>query len=314
MPLSSPAAAERPSDPRAFDAPASLAVSLAEPHRTSIGTGIIWMLVSTGLFVCQDSTAKYLLHAYPATEIAWARYSIHLVLVTCFLAQRDPRLMSSRRPVLQLARSSLLLAITLFGMLAMRIMPFVDVSAVMSVAPVLVTALAVLTLGEKVGLTGWLSVLAGMSGVWVIVSEAGVDFSLAMAFPFLAALCNALYQIATRMLHFADPPMTTLFYSAVAGVIFCSPFLPFYGVLPTWADASLMLMLGLLGVASHFCLIRAYTAAPANIIAPFGYTALLWATLSGIVIFNEIPSLRTMLGSGLIVAAGLFIFLRAGKN
>lgn len=272
------------------------------------------MLVSTGLFVCQDSTAKYLLHAYPATEIAWARYSIHLALVACFLANRNPRLMASRRPVLQLARSSLLLAITLFGMLAMRIMPFVDVSAVMSVAPVLVTALAVVILGEKVGFAGWLSVLAGLSGVWVILSEAGVDLSFGMALPFLAALCNALYQITTRMLHFADKPMTTLFYSAIAGVIFCSPFLPFYGVLPTLPDAALMLLLGLLGVASHFCLIRAYTAAPANIIAPFGYTALLWATLSGIVIFAEIPSLRTILGSALIVAAGLFIFLRGGKN
>lgn len=222
--------------------------------------------------------------------------------------------MASRRPALQLARSSLLLAITLFGMLAMRIMPFVDVSAVMSSAPILVTALAVIVLREKVSLAAWLSVLVGMSGVWVILGEAGVDFSFAMAFPLLAALCNALYQITTRMLHFVDKPMTTLFYSAIAGVVFCSFFLPFYGLLPTPADVALMLLLGLLGVASHFCLIRAYTAAPANFIAPFGYTALLWATLSGIVIFAEIPSPRAILGSGLIVAAGLSIFLRSGRE
>jgi drug/metabolite transporter (DMT)-like permease len=271
------------------------------------------MLVCTGLFVCQDSIAKYLVQAYPATEIAWARYSIHLVLVACYLAHRDPRLMRSRRPALQLARSGLLLAITLFGMLAMRIMPFVDVSAVMSAAPVLVTGLAVVMLGENVGLAAWLSVFVGMAGVWVILGNR-VEFSLAMSFPFVAALCNALYQIATRMLHFIDKPMTTLFYSAVAGSLYCSPFLAFYGRLPGAADAALMLMLGLLGVASHFCLIRAYTAAPANIIAPFGYTALLWASLSGAVIFAEIPSPRTMLGSAMIVAAGLSIFLRSGRR
>lgn len=313
MPPSLPAAVRRPSDAPAFDAAPAVAVQPAEPSRSAVLTGITWMLVCTGLFVCQDSTAKYLVQTYPATEIAWARYTIHLVLVAIYLARRDPRLMRSRRPALQLARSGLLLAITLFGMLAMRIMPFVDVSAVMSAAPVLVTVLAVVMLGETVGLAAWLSVFVGMAGVWVILGN-GVEFSLAMAFPFLAALCNALYQIATRMLHFTDKPMTTLFYSAIAGSVYCSPFLAFYGLLPSPADAALMLMLGLLGVASHFCLIRAYTAAPANVIAPFGYTALLWASVSGAVIFGEIPSPQTILGSAMIVAAGLSIFLRTGKR
>jgi drug/metabolite transporter (DMT)-like permease len=132
-----------------------------------------------------------------------------------------------------------------------------------------------------------------------------------MLWPLLAALCNALYQITTRMLHMSDPPLTTLFYSALVGAIFCAAFLPFVGIAPKPADLALMLGLGSLGVASHFCMIRAFAAAPANVIAPFGYTALLWAALSGIVIFAEIPSLPTMIGAALIVAAGLSIFLGA---
>jgi len=75
----------------------------------------------------------------------------------------------------------------------------------------------------------------------------------------------------------------------------------------------LMFLLGLLGVASHFCLIRAFAVAPANIVAPFGYTALLWAILFSLLIFGEIPSLRTLFGPALIVGAGLFIFLRGRK-
>ncbi|WP_051335365.1 DMT family transporter [Methylocapsa acidiphila] len=313
MPQSLPAAARRPADAPSFGAAPTVALAPAQSRRPAIGVGILWMLVSTALFVCQDTIVKYLLHAYPATEIAWARYAIHLILVTLFLAYRNPRLMSSRRPVLQLARSSLLISITLFGMLSMRIMPFVDVAAVLSAAPVLVTALAAPMLGERVGLAAWLSVLAGMSGVWAILGKADVTLSLALAFPLIASLCNALYQITTRMLHAIDKPMTTLFYSAIAGVAFCSPFLPFYGLTPSLADAGLMLALGLLGVASHFCLIRAYATAPANMIAPFGYAALLWATLSGIVVFDEAPSLRTILGAALIVGAGLSIFARASR-
>jgi drug/metabolite transporter (DMT)-like permease len=277
--------------------------------QASTRMGILWMLVATLLFVCQDSTARILLATCPPAEIAFARFFVHLVLVGSFLGWREPRLMRTRRPVLQMLRSGLLLGTTLFGLLALNVMPFLDFSAVAWVAPVLVTALSVWLLREKVGLRGWLSVFAGLAGVWVIVGQGGIDFSPLMAWPLLAALCNALYQIATRKLHTSDPALTTLFYSPVAGAVFCAAFLPFVGVAPKPADLALMVLLGALGVASHFCMIRAFAAALANIIAPFGYTALLWALLSGIVIFAEIPSLRTIIGAGLIVAAGLSIFL-----
>jgi drug/metabolite transporter (DMT)-like permease len=306
------AAVDSPSDPivlaqHAFSGTASAAGGAA------IRTGILWMLVATCLFVCQDSTSRILLRSYPATEIAFARYLVHMVLVTLVLAWRDPRLMISRRPILQILRSGFLLGATLFAMLALKVMPLVDFSAIVWVAPVLVAALSVFMLNEKVSPGVWTSVVAGLIGVWVIVGRPGMDFSFSMLFPFLAALANALYQITTRLLHGVDSSLTTLFYTALAGVLFCGGFLPFAAVVPNFAGGSLMFFLGLLGVASHFCLIRAFAAAPANIVAPFGYTALLWAILFSLLIFGEIPSLRTLFGAALIVGAGLFIFLRGRK-
>ena len=306
------AAVDSPSDPivlaqHAFSGTASAAGGAA------IRTGILWMLVATCLFVCQDLTSRILLRSYPATEIAFARYLVHMVLVTLVLAWRDPRLMISRRPILQILRSGFLLGATLFAMLALKVMPLVDFSAIVWVAPVLVAALSVFMLNEKVSPGVWTSVVAGLIGVWVIVGRPGMDFSFSMLFPFLAALANALYQITTRLLHGADLSLTTLFYTALAGVLFCGGFLPFAAVVPNFAGGSLMFFLGLLGVASHFCLIRAFAAAPANIVAPFGYTALLWAILFSLLIFGEIPSLRTLFGAALIVGAGLFIFLRGRK-
>ncbi|PNG25135.1 DMT family transporter [Methylocella silvestris] len=274
----------------------------------SVASGILWMLLTTLLFVCQDSTARILVARYPATEVAFMRYFVHFALVGAFLALRAPRLLRSRRPVLQLTRSSFLLANTLFGMMALKIMPFLDFSAVVWVAPVLVTALSIVVLHEKVSLTGWISVFIGLAGVWIIVVGAGFDVSALMILPLMAALTNALYQIATRFLRTADAPLTTLFYTAIAGTAFCALFLPFSAVRPAPADLALMTLLGVLGVASHFCIIRAFAAAPANVIAPFGYTALLWASLFSVVIFAEIPTLRTIIGSCLIVGAGLAIF------
>ncbi len=313
MTSTSPAAAGSPGDPLASP---QHALSGAAPMASAaaIRTGILWMLVATCLFVCQDSTARILLKAYPATEVAFARFFVHMVLVSVFIAWRDPRLLISRRPILQMLRSSFLLGGTLFGMLALKIMPFVDFSAVVWVAPVLISALSVFILHEKVSPSVWASVFAGLIGVWVIIGRMGMDFSLSMLFPCLAALANALYQIATRLLHRADLPVTTLFYTALAGVLFCGGFLPFTAVAPGLAAAGLMVLLGFIGVVSHFCLIRAFAAAPANIVAPFGYTALLWATLFGLVIFAEIPDPRTLFGAGLIAGAGLFVFLRGPKT
>jgi drug/metabolite transporter (DMT)-like permease len=90
-------------------------------------------------------------------------------------------------------------------------------------------------------------------------------------------------------------------------------FLPFVATVPTLYGCELMLLLGFAGVTSHFCLIRALTAALANMIAPFSYTSLLWATLFSLLIFAEVPALHTIIGAGLIAGAGLFIFLGEKK-
>jgi drug/metabolite transporter (DMT)-like permease len=276
----------------------------------SVRIGILWMLATTFLFVAQDSTTRVLLQTYPVMEVAWARYFVHVLAAAGFVAWRHPSAAISRRPWLQIARSSLILAVTLLAALSIGHMRFVDFTAIIWVTPVLVTALSVFMLHEKVGISGWVSVALGMTGVLVIVNPAGIDFSYAMLFPMMGALTNALYQITTRMLHFADRPLTTFFYTGLVGAIICSATLPFIGIMPNLHDGFLMLILGALGGASHYCLIRAFTAAPANVIAPYGYSSLVWATLFSLTLFSEVPSFRTMTGAGLIVAGGLFNFLR----
>jgi drug/metabolite transporter (DMT)-like permease len=137
----------------------------------------------------------------------------------------------------------------LFGMLALKIVPLVDFSAVGGAC----------SCRRAFGLHSprkneprlMASVFAGLIGVWVIIGRTGMDFSLSMLFPFLAALANAFYQITTRLLHGADSSLTTLFYSALAGVLFCGGFLPFAAAAPNLADGGLMLLLGFFGIASH---------------------------------------------------------------
>ncbi len=276
----------------------------------SVGAGLAWMIAATLLFVGQDATSRVLLAHYPALEVTWARYFVHATTAFVIVALRRPGNLIARRPVLQMLRSAALLITTLLAMAALKALPFVDYEAVIWVTPVLVTAFSGVLLKEPVALTGWLGVVCGLVGVQFIVRPGDILVSPAILLPLLAALFNAFYQLTTRMLRFADAPGTTFLYTGLAGVIVCTPALPFVGIMPDASGAALMVLLGTIGATSHFCLIRAFNAAPASIISPFGYASLLWATLFGILVFHETPAFATLLGAALIVAGGLVVLWR----
>ncbi|WP_448202464.1 DMT family transporter [Azospirillum sp. sgz302134] len=272
--------------------------------------GIAWMIATTLLFVTQDAVMRTLVKVYPIVEVAWARFSVHLVIAAVIVLARSPGYMRSRRPVAQLLRSALLAVLTLLAALSYKILPFVDVAAIANAAPVLVTVLSVPILKERVGWRRWMGVMVGFLGALMIIGPASLVFQWAILLPLCAALCNALYQIVTRILRGSDPTMTTLFYTSMAGTAVCTLLLPFNWVTPDLTGWALMLMLGSVGAASHFCLIRAYTAADAATVAPFGYTSLVWAVLYGLLVFGEVPSASTLAGGLVIVGSGLYIFHR----
>jgi len=288
----------------------SVAAAPAVDERASGRIGIVWMVLTTLLFVSQDACTRVLLQSYPLMEVAWGRYAVHMLVAAVFVGWRMPHLMRSRRLPLQLVRSTLLLAITLLASTAFGMLPFVDVTAILTLTPVLITALSVPLLGETVGWRRWLGVLAGLCGAMLIVGPASGAFHWAVALPLGAVVANALYQIVTRMLSTSDRQPTTFFYTSLVGTLVCTVALPFVWVTPDAAGWALMILLGALGAGSHFCLIRAFTAAPAATVAPFGYTTLIWANLFGIVAFGELPSAATLTGAAVIVASGIYIFYR----
>lgn len=288
----------------------NILVERALAERRSGRAGIFWMMLTTLLFVTQDATIRVLTKSYPVVEVAWARFAVHMLLVGTVVAWRSPHLMVSHRLPLQLVRSCLLLATTLFAVLALRSIPFAEVQAIAAAVPVLITALSVPLLGEKVGWRRWAGVLAGMAGALIIVGPVGGTFQWALALPLAAAFSNALYQIATRKLRGADSPTTTIFYTGMAGTVACTLALPFNWVTPDLTGAALMILLGTLGGISHFCLIRAYSAAPAATVAPFGYTTLVWAAVYSLMLFGEELRLSTILGTAVIVGSGVYIFYR----
>ena len=125
-----------------------------------------------------------------------------------------------------------------------------------------------------------------------------------------AALCNALYQLVTRRLRTVDDPLTTLLYTALAGSVVLSAVVPFVWVVPVIEHWPLFALMGVLGGASHFTLIKAFQRAPAATVAPFSYVSLLWAVAIGFVLFGDLPDLWTLVGAVIIASGGMYILHR----
>lgn len=275
--------------------------------------GIVWMLLTMMLFVALDAVAKALVATYPVMQVVWARYFFHAVLLIVLLGPRLPRVIRTRRLGLQVVRALFLVVTSLLFFASLATLKLVEASTIMFLSPILVTALSVPILGEKVGIRRWMGVAVGFVGALIIIRPGLGVMQWAALLVLGAALANALYQIATRLLHNTDETLTTLLYTAVVGSIATSLIVPFLWVTPDPIGWGLMALAGLLGGIGHFCLIRAFTLAAPPVVAPFSYSSLVWSTLFGFLIFAELPDLWTLVGAALIVAGGLYIFHREQK-
>ena len=283
----------------------------ALPGPTSL-TGIFLMLSAVLIFASMDTMAKYLARYYPVPNLVWARYTVHLLFMLVFLAPRlRLRLLRTSHLGLQILRALLLLGSTFFFFNALRFLPLAEASAIGFVTPLLVTAFSVPLLGEKVGLRRWSAVLVGFCGVLIVLHPGSGLLTWAAALPLASSVCFSLYQIITRKLSATENPFATLFYAAAVGALAMTAVLPFEWVTPTsiWHGA-LIVVLGLLGGIGHFILIKAFERASASVLAPFGYTQLLYTTLLGYLVFNALPDRWSILGMLVIAASGLYVAYR----
>ncbi len=278
---------------------------------SSASRGILLMVVTIVFMVSMDTIAKYLTQHYPVPVVVWGRYAFHMLVLLLFLRGRAVTVLRTKVLKLQLLRSVMMVITTGVFFLGLSHISLASASAILFLGPLLVTALSMPLLKERVGPRRWLGVCVGFIGTLVIIRPGTDVFEIAALFPLFAAFGYAFYQIMTRMVaRTAEPPLTSLAYTALLGAVFTSLFVPFFWETPDLEGWLLMAAMGLLGGIGHFTLIKAFEMAPAAVITPFGYTSIIWATLYGFFIFGEIPDLMTFVGAAIIIASGLYVFHR----
>jgi len=275
-------------------------------------TGILLMCGAVLCFSCLDSIAKYLGRHMDVLEVVWARYTCAFILAfAVYNPLTRPGLMRTRRPMLQIVRSAVLLGSTAFNFIALKYLQLDQVLAIIFSTPFMVAALAGPTLGEWIGPRRWVAIGVGFIGVLVVVRPGVGDMHPAAVLSVLSAMCYAVYGILTRLLARSDSNETTLFYSNLLGAAAMLPVLPFVWTPPeSWFIVVLMVACGAFGSLGHYLLIIAHRLAPASVLSPFMYTQLVWAITLGYLVFHDLPNAWTIAGAGIVVASGLYLLHR----
>ena len=273
--------------------------------------GIALILGAGFLFTIMDASAKYLTGRLPVTEIAWGRYLFATLALPIVLSRHGGlATIRSRRLGLQLLRSFFLLISTVIYWFAVKFIPLADGTAISFVGPLMLTALSVPFLKEKVGPRRWAAVTVGFAACLIIIRPGWGMAQPAALLPLASSFAFACYAICTRILSRSDAWTTTLIWSSLLGLMLLSLWVPFDWVAPDLYGWAMLAFMGLIGTLGHLLLILAYARAPASTLAPFSYVALIWSTAIGFVWFGNFPDHWTLLGGAIITASGLYVIHR----
>jgi drug/metabolite transporter (DMT)-like permease len=262
-------------------------------------------------FAWMDALNKILGATYPVAQIMWVRFLIFALLAVALAGGRNlVTHLRSPRPGLQLARCCVLLVEMGMIIYALRTVPLADLHALLAVTPLIVTALSVPMLGEEVGLRRWLAVGGAFVGVLVILRPGLIEVSEGAVVTLASALLFAVYVILTRKVAETDGARTSTLHLALVGAAVLSLIGPFHWQPPDATGWTLLVLLAVLGSLGHFLLITALQLAPASVVQPFSYIAIVWATGVGWVVFDDLPDGPTVAGAAVVVASGLYAFHR----
>ncbi len=244
--------------------------------------------------------------------VLWGRYFFHTVITFSAygIKTRSLQFLRARRPGLQFIRASALFGATFFMYQAITRMPLGDAAAIQFLAPVLVTALSGLLLGEYVGPRRWAAVACGFIGVLMVARPGSGVLGWTALLPLATAVLLAIYMMMTRIIRNQDDPAATTFYSTALGALILSVLVIFNWQALTHLQWGLMIAMGATGAVGHYMLVKAFHMAEASVLAPFTYSQLLAAIMWGLLLFGDIPSLWTIGGAGVVISSGLYVWYR----
>ena len=272
-----------------------------------IGIGLVTL--TTLCFAVLDTSAKWLVLALPVMQVVWLRFVFHVLITSALLAPRYGReLLRVRNWKLQALRAAMMAAMTGLNFWALQYLQLAETGAIQFSVPLLIALFSAAFLGEKLNGRRWLAIVAGFAGVLLIIRPGSAAFHPAILLSVLNALLYAAFNLLTRRLVATESAASLQLMSAAGAALLLAPW-----ALAVWQTPAspgqwgLLALCGLCGGLGHFMVAQAHRYASAATLAPFLYQQIIYMTLLGWWVFDQVPGLLVIGGAAVVVLSGLYL-------
>jgi drug/metabolite transporter (DMT)-like permease len=280
----------------------------------NVPRGIILMIVATLLFSCASAASKWLVGIYPLGETIFLRsLSSLLTAAAIILPASGLSVYATKRPRDHILRGMSQTISQVCLLIAFSLMPLAGATAISFAAPLFAAVVSIFWLGERAGWVRGSALLIGFGGVLIVTNPGANSLTLGAVFALINAVMYGTVTIAVRGMTRTESANTLVIWQLSVLTFFHSFLLLLGWRWPTPFDAVLMFGTGFVNAVGQWCWTKCLHLAPAAAVTPFYYLMLVWSMVIGFLVWGEVPTVSLLIGSAIVVATGLFLFLREAR-
>ena len=292
--------------------------------------GILFILMGMAFFSIQDALIKFIYEDAALYELYFGRTVVALVLLIGYLKFSNQKIiLKTHYPFLTIFRVICFFFGFSFFYISLTYMSLAMANALFFSSPFFVSILATIFLKEKVGIRRWSAIFVGFLGVYIVLNPNFNDFNFMKLAPVACALCYAISMTITKITSAKDNVYTQMIHLYFGATIISILFFIFTGegqfnkftnptfqfifrewfTNPSYAWPFIISM-GCIGAVAFFFVLSAYTVASPSVISLYEYSLIIWSIMTGYILFNDVPTIRTFVGVSIIIGAGVYIYFR----
>ena len=292
--------------------------------------GILFILLGMAFFSIQDALIKFIYEDAALYELYFGRTFVALILLVAYLKlSKQKIILKTHYPLLTIFRVICFFFGFSFFYISLTYMSLAEANALFFSSPFFVSILATIFLKEKVGIRRWSAILVGFLGVYIVLNPNFNDFDYMKLAPVACALCYSISMTITKITSDKDNVYTQMIHLYLGAILISILFFIFAGkgqfdnfgdptfqfifrewfTNPSYAWPFIVVM-GCIGTFAFYFVFSAYSIASPSVVSLYEYSLIIWSILTGYILFNNTPTLRTLIGVAIIIGAGLYIYLR----
>ena len=295
--------------------------------------GIILILLGMATFSIQDALIKFIYNDAALYELYFGRTLAAIILLVSYLIISKKKInLKTHYPLLTTIRVICFFFGFSFFYISLTYMTLATANALFFCCPFFVSILAIIFLKEKIGIRRWSAIITGFIGVYIVLDPNFSNFNYLKLAPIACALCYAISMTITKITSDKDNVYTQMLHLYFGAIIISILFFVFTGKgqFNTYNDPTFqfifrewftnpeyawpyIISMGLISVLAFYFILNAYSIASPSVVSLFEYSLIIWAILIGYLLFDNIPSIRTLTGAIIIIIAGIYIYLRERK-